>query len=303
MSIITRICIILLPVIILVVTGYGYALLRREQAQADMAVVNRLSMQLFSPLLVYTALAGKDFDLIHNSTLILAGIVIALGSGLLAWPVARMFGYDVRSFLPPMMFNNCGNLGLPLAVMAFGQAEFPAAVALFAACTLVYFTVGIFIIESAKGWGRFPTLKFLANPIIAAMVAGFICSACRFTLPDPFYQALKMLGDISIPLMLFSLGVRMINVSLRSWQIGLVGAIACPTAGLVMAGILDTLVSLTATQRGQMYLFASLPPAVFCFVIAEHYRQEPDKVAAIVLLGNLAALVFVPIGLGLGLSR
>jgi len=54
-------------------------------------------------------------------------------------------------------------------------------------------------------------------------------------------------------------------------------------------------------QRGQMYLFASLPPAVFSFMIASAYKQEPDKVAAIVMLGNLAALVFVPLGLWVGM--
>jgi predicted permease len=45
-----------------------------------------------------------------------------------------------------------------------------------------------------------------------------------------------------------------------------------------------------------------LPPAVFCFMVAERYRQEPDKVASIVLLGNLAALAFVPVGLWMGLQ-
>ena len=50
-----------------------------------------------------------------------------------------------------------------------------------------------------------------------------------------------------------------------------------------------------------MFLFASLPPSVFSFMVAETYQQEPDKVAAIVLLGNLAALGFVPLGLWLGM--
>lgn len=54
-------------------------------------------------------------------------------------------------------------------------------------------------------------------------------------------------------------------------------------------------------QRGVMILFAALPSAVFCFMVAEKYGQEPDNVAAIVLLTNLAALVFVPLGLWMGL--
>jgi hypothetical protein len=37
-------------------------------------------------------------------------------------------------------------------------------------------------------------------------------------------------------------------------------------------------------------------------MVAEQYRQEPDKVASIVLMGNLAALIFVPLGLWLGLQ-
>ena len=110
-----------------------------------------------------------------------------------------------------------------------------------------------------------------------------------------------MLGDACIPLMLFALGVRMMDVSLKSWHIGLVGAVVCPVAGLIVAWVLDHVINLSPEQRGQMYLFASLPPAVFCFMVAEQYKQEPEKVASIVLLGNLAALVFVPIGLWMGL--
>ena len=76
-----------------------------------------------------------------------------------------------------------------------------------------------------------------------------------------------------------------------------------PELTVPAAGLLEQVLPLTAGQRGQMYLFASLPPAVTCFMMAEQYRQEPDKVAAIVLLGNLAALIFVPIGLWLGLVK
>ena len=44
-----------------------------------------------------------------------------------------------------------------------------------------------------------------------------------------------------------------------------------------------------------------LPPSVLQFILAERFGQEPEKVAAMVLLGNALALVFVPIGLSLGL--
>jgi malate permease and related proteins len=301
MAVLGRIISIILPVLIIVAAGYVYARLRGDAVKADMTAVNRVSMDVLCPMLVFSALAGKDFDLANNGTLILAGVTISLGSGILAWPVGRLLGYDARSFVPPMMYSNCGNMGLPLAVLAFGSTGLASAVALFMACSLVYFSVGIKIVETGRKGVHTSFFKLLASPMMIAMIIGILFSLARISLPGPLFQALKMLGEACIPIMLFALGVRMIDVNFRCWHIGLVGAVACPVTGLAIAWLLDAILSLTTPQRGQMYLFASLPPAVFCFMVAEKYKQEPDKVAAIVLLGNLAALVFVPVGLWLGL--
>ena len=306
MQVFERIFGIIVPVFVIIALGYGYARLRGSTVQADMVAVHRVSMDVLCPLLVFTALASRDFDLAHNGLLIAAGVAISLGSGLLAWPVARLLGFDVRSFLPPMMYNNCGNMGLPLTVLAFGADSLAAAVALFMASNLVYFSFGIALIRSGRridddAAQAVSPWQLLRSPMMIAMLIGVIFAALHLHLPAPLFQGLKLLGEACIPLMLFALGVRMLEVSLKSWHIGMVGAIVCPVAGLLVAGLLELVLPLTALQRGQMYLFASLPPAVLCFMIAERYRQEPDKVAAIVLLGNLAALGFVPLGLWLGL--
>jgi malate permease and related proteins len=36
--------------------------------------------------------------------------------------------------------------------------------------------------------------------------------------------------------------------------------------------------------------------------VAEQFRQEPGKVASIVLIGNLMAIAFVPLGVALALA-
>ncbi|PXX42420.1 AEC family transporter [Undibacterium pigrum] len=298
---IERILSIILPVFIIIGLGYAYARRKGPAAAADMVSVNRISMDVLCPLLIFTALAGKEFDVAHNLWLILAGVLIALGSGLLAWPVARLLGYDVRSFVPPMMYNNCGNMGLPLAALAFGTGGLSAAVALFMACNLVYFTVGIRIIQHGHPDHQDNPWRFLLSPMMLAMAAGMLFAVFHIPLQPTLFLALKMTGDACIPIMLFALGVRMLDINFASWRIGMAGAVVCPLAGLLVAGILEFILPLTATQRGQMYLFAALPPAVFCFMVAEQYKQEPDKVASIVLLGNAAAVLFVPLGLWLGL--
>lgn len=301
MEVFHRILGIILPVFLIIAAGYAYTRVRGEAFKSDLGALNRLTGELLCPLLLFSALASKEFDVVANLPLMVAGFFVALGSGVLAWPVARVLGYDARTFVPPMMYNNCGNMGLPLAVLAFGPTGLPEAVALFMAGSLVYFTAGIHLLESGRGGKGGATLRMFASPMMLAMIAGMLFATLGIHLPDTLQQALRMLGDSSIPLMLLALGMRMTNVSFNSWRIGLVGAVVCPLAGLVVAAGLDVLMPLTAVQRGQMYLFASLPPAVLSFIVAEVYQQEPEKVAAIVMLGNLAALGFVPLGLWMGM--
>src|SRR5829696_5758993 len=102
----------------------------------DMSSVNAISM---------SALSSKSFDVTGSGRLMLGSVGIVLGSGLLALPVARWLRLSPRTFVPPMMFNNCGNMGLPLAVLAFGQQGFSAMVALFTISNLLHFTLGVWI--------------------------------------------------------------------------------------------------------------------------------------------------------------
>jgi predicted permease len=301
MDVFERILGVILPVFLVIATGYAYARLRGRGLHAEMVGVNRISAELLCPLLLFSALAASEFDVQANLPLMLAGGLIALGSGVLAWPLARLLGYDPRTFVPPMIYNNCGNLGLPLAVLAFGKTGLSEAVAMFMAGSLVYFTVGMHLIHRSDHRGWRARLAGLANPMMLAMLTGMLFAVLHISLPPLLLQGLRLSGEASIPLMLLGLGVRMTDVSLKSWRIGLVGALVCPLAGLVVAFALDLWLPLTAMQRAQMFLFASLPPAVLCFIVAERYQQEPDKVAAIVMLGNFAALGFVPLGLWLGM--
>jgi predicted permease len=112
-----------------------------------------------------------------------------------------------------------------------------------------------------------------------------------------------MLGDVSIPLMLFSLGVRMRDLSFRDWHLPVLGAIVCPVSGLIIAPFLGRPLGLTDMQADVLLLFASLPPAVLNFLLAERYQREPQQVASIVLIGNLASIVFVPLALAWALHR
>jgi malate permease and related proteins len=283
---------IILPVFSIILLGYLYA--RREKP--DMTWVNRLNVNVLAPALIFSALASKDFDLATNALLILGAIGVVAGSGLLAWPFAKLLHEDPRTFVPPMMFNNCGNMGLPIAALAFGPVGLSAMVALFTVSNLLHFTLGVHIVNRhAAFWPVF------GKPMVLATFAGFAFALFQPPAPEWLMLAIKITGDAMIPLMLISLGVRMATVSWGGWNLGVIGALVCPLTGIAMAALLTPLLGLDATQSGLLILFGCLPPAVLNFMVAEQYNQEPAKVASIVLIGNVASIVFVPLGLSLAL--
>lgn len=276
---------IVFPIFAIALAGFVYA----RAVGVDMTSANRLNLDVFTPALIFSVLSGEGFELARYAELALAGIVIVLGSGLLAWPVARLFGFPGKVFLPPMMFNNSGNMGLPLALFAFGEAALPAAMILFLVENTLHFTVG-----NAMLTGHLNPLRLLRMPMLLATLAGLAVTVSGLSVPGPLHAAIDLVGQIAIPLMLFALGVRMTQVDLADWRIGLAGAVLSPFSGLAMAWLVLQFVDLPPAQVGNLLVFAALPPAVLNFMLAERYAIGPRQVAAIVLLGNLASVAVIP---------
>ncbi len=281
---------IVFPIFGLVAVGFFYG--RRHLP--DMAAANQINLEIFTPALIFSVLSDKDFQLAAYGQLALAGTLVVLGSGLIAWPVARLAGWRVRAFVPPMMFTNSGNMGLPLAVLAFGESALAAAMVLFLVENTLHFTVGNAMLE-----GRVHPLVLLRMPMLQATLAGLAVALLGVTVWEPLAVALDLLGQVAIPLMLFALGVRMTRINLRDWRIGLVGALLCPASGIAVALLAGPALGVSEQQYGQLLVFGALPPAVLNFMLAEKFGESPEAVASIVLLGNLASVLTIPAVLAL----
>ena len=287
-----RIVGIVFPIFIIVLLGYCYG--RRHRP--EMLAANRLNMNVFMPALIFSALAGRTFNLADNLELVAGAVVVVIGSALLAWPLARLIGYDPKTLVPPVSFNNVGNMGLPLLLLTFGDQALGAAVVLMMVVTLLQFSLSPWLLG-----GDSLLSTIWREPFIVAAALGIGVSLGGITVWAPLMAASKILGDISLGLMIFSLGVRLSSARFNAWGIGVVGAIATPLTGMLMAWGFGEIAGLGRHSQDILFIFGALPPAVSGFIFAERYGQEPDKVAAIVMIGNAAALFFVPLALALRL--
>ena len=276
---------IIFPILAIVLVGYFYG---RRHAP-DMAAANKLNIEIFVPALIFDVLSGKDFNLGEYQLLAVGGVAVIFGSGLLAWPIARLLNYQFKTFVPAMMFNNSGNMGLPLALFAFGEAALPAAVVLFIIENTLHFSVGIKMLDS-----RASLMGLLKSPLLIASLAGLAVAVMHIKIPAALAIPIEMIGQVSIPLMLFALGVRLIHIDWRAWRIGVAGAIFCPLSGILIALGMGALLSLDDSQYAMLVVFGALPPAVLNYMLAERFNQQPEQVASIVMMGNLASMAVIP---------
>ena len=77
-----RILSIVFPIFIIVIAGFLYG----RKHRPEMMAANKLNMEVFLPALIFTALAGKSFELADNIPSIVGALVIVFGSGLIAHP-------------------------------------------------------------------------------------------------------------------------------------------------------------------------------------------------------------------------
>ena len=285
-----RLVAILFPIFGIVAAGYFYG----RKHKPEMAVANRLNMDVFVPAVVFAAMAGKSFEIQAYATLALGAFLLLACCGLLAWPVARLLNVQSKTLVPPMLFNNSGNIGLPLAVLAWGEAALPAAVIMFMVENTLHFTFGARLLDP-----KTRIFNLWRIPVVFAAFAGLAVALLKIPLWQPALTGVKMLGDVSVPLLLFSLGVRMTDVSFREWKLATGAAILRPLAGMLLAFGIVHLLGLSGQQAAMLIVFGALPPAVLNFLFAERYKQEPDRVASIVLIGNLFALLTLPLALAL----
>jgi len=283
-----QIFVIIFPILAIVTGGYFYA----KKFQPNMEVANTLNLNIFVPALLFSIFTSEDFNLLDYHSLAIGGCVVIIISGLLAIIVSKVFGFNTKTFVPPAMFVNSGNMGLPLALFAFGKAAIPAAVVLFFIENTLHFTLGIKIIDRKSS-----IINVLRIPMVVASLVGVAISLVQYNMPELIITPIRMIGEIAIPLLLFSLGVRLIDIDFNDWKIGIVGAICRPLVGIFSVLLILPWLSLNEINSAQLIIFAILPPAVLNFMVSEKYNQEPKKVASIVLIGNVFSIISVPIAL------
>ncbi len=275
-----------LSVFLLIGIGYGFAHWRK----ISLSSLTEIVVYLAAPCLVFTSLATKSVVAADIVMMVLGAVGIVAGVGALIGLYFLIFRLQSRGFALPVLFMNAGNMGIPLALFAFGESGLQRATLMFVIISVFQYSLGIYILSGRGQW-----LEIFRLPPIYAMVLGLSFNLGQIPIPDLLFQPLAMLGYAAIPLMLVSLGYRLHDVRSLRWGHSLGGALLRIFGGFLSAYLTATIIGAEGVNRQVLLLYGSLPAAVVNFVLTEKYGQDPELAASIVVLSTLLSLCTIPI--------
>ncbi|WP_414474605.1 AEC family transporter [Microvirga sp. M2] len=278
---------VVLPILITVGVGFVWTRLGYKLESRDLTA---LIADVATPCLVVSTFQTSRLSFEAFTAVAAAAttaIVLFACAGALLLRATRL---RLRTFLPSIAFPNAGNLGLPLSLYAFGPEGLGYAIAFFSISSVANYTFGQAIAAGKANWRG-----LLRLPLLYAVAIGIALSFWGIDLPAPIAKTLALIGNLTVPLMLLMLGASLSRLKVASF--GRAAAVsAFRIGGGALIGILvATLFDLSGAMKAVLILQSANPVAVYNYLFAQRWNNEPEEVAGVVVLSTVASIVTVPL--------
>lgn len=301
---------VLLP--IMVVVASGYVLQRR--LELDLHSVNRVSLYLLSPALIFSSLAQSRIEVSETLRISAFMTLFVVAIGALTWLVAlliRLDPLDRAALMLCAMFMNAGNYGLPAARFAFGQEGFDRAVLFFVVQAILAQTLAIYIAGAGHGDRLGGLAQLLRMPQVYAVLAAlaFRLGGVRLDptgggIVNDVFRGVDLVGDAAVPLLLIILGLQLAETGRISEgpKVALGTALRLGLSVPLAVG-LSHLLNLDELSTKLAIMLSSMPTAVNVTILAIEFNVRPRFVSSVVAVSTAASvftltLILVLLGVG-----
>ncbi|MBU2886283.1 AEC family transporter, partial [Gilvimarinus agarilyticus] len=160
----------LLPILapVFIATGIGFIWARMgKDFPSDF--IGRLVINIGTPCLIIASMAQTDVQLASIYRVALAAIGVFLITGIGFASLLKLSGQSIRTYLPPTVLPNNGNMGLPVCLFAFGEQGLALALGYFLVMMMFTFTAGIAMVAGGGRWQEL-AISVARQPVLWAMV-------------------------------------------------------------------------------------------------------------------------------------
>lgn len=281
---------VVLPVLICAGVGYSLALLK---APFDNKVVGGIVSRVGYPTLIISHLSATKLEISTFLDMMAAAALAIAAFGVLGFATLKILRLPVRAFLTPLMHGNVGNIGLPITLLALGDTGMAYTMAFVVVVLISIFTVGMWIPA-----GEFSPKKLVTSPIIYSVIIALGLMSTGYSLPQPVLKSFDILGGLSIPLMLLTLGHTLATLRIKGLGVAMLLTALHLVMAVAIASALVWIFGFTGAERGALILCCLMPSSVATYLfIDQHVPEYGPDVAGFILVSTIATIVTLPLAL------
>ena len=281
---------VLFPVFFVV--GIGYYL-GKNNKKIDTTFITNFAANIGTPAMVIYAVTstGINFDIFKDYFwYYLLAIMCFSFVGLVNLFLIKT--RDIVRELPPLIFPNTGNMGLPICMFAYGSQGLGVSASITSLIILMHFTVGVFLADR-----KFNINVILKNPPFYAIIFSALVLYYEIKMPVVVINTTEWLMYVTIFLILMSLGIALTRLKVFSLNKALISSFTRMFIGPLIGFILIWYFDLEGFAAGVLLIQCSMPSAVLNYLVGSIYspKKVVDSVASTIVVSTLMSFVTVPI--------
>ena len=130
--------------------------------------------------------------------------------------------------------------------------------------------------------------------MIPALLLAMVFVYTDVGVPEWLTSTTRMIGNLTVPLMLITLGVALSSLRVRNIKTAFLLSIIRLGMGFGVGVLVTWVLDLEGVYRGVVILQCAMPAAVFSYLFAQLYQQRAEDVAGVVLMSSFISFPLLP---------
>jgi predicted permease len=275
----------------------GLGFVARKVVKIEVGEPARMAIYVLTPGLIMNGILNAQMSASEAGRILLFALALTAVMIGMTLGVGRLAGWKQREGSAAVLstaFMNSANYGLPVVLLAFGQAGFERAAIFVVVESLLMYTVAVFFAARGRLHWRQAAEAVLRLPLIWAAALAMAIRLMGITLPIALLKPIELLADGAIVVMVLLLGMQVASITLKgAWfRITVATLLRLVVSPLVGLGIVTWLNPEPLTAK-VLVLLAAMPAAVNTTLLAVQFDADPDTVSGVTLTTTLLSVVTV----------
>jgi predicted permease len=280
---------VIVPVFALI--GIGY-FLGKQNPNYDTSFITNFAAKFGSPGIAFYAITstGISFNLFINY--FAYTLLAIIGFSIIGVIILKFQKKDYITELPPLILPNCGNMGLPICLFAYGQLGLGVASAISAVIIISHFTFGIFLASK-----KISFKVFLESTAVYAVLIAVVFLYYNIQPPKFIENTAFLLAYSTIALILMSLGIALTKLKVFNFKNAIISTFARLILGPLVALGLIYFFDLKGVPAGVLFIQCSMPSAILTYLVGSMYSSKKvvNSIASTIVISTIVSFLTIPI--------